>query len=203
MIRFISTLAAPVRALGKSCTGRGWRCLRAAWLPCALAAVCAHAQAVPAGSLLVTVRAVSSLTFSFVNGSGAGSPGICSITGAGTSTAALNLGTASIASDNQTCVTFTPASNGKSYTLANTVYVNVTQTGGTSTSYTLAAKLPSAAATGVKWTADGLTLATTSKKLTTSGVYGTNTGVNLSVTVQYSVATGSLAQTIDFTATAN
>lgn len=151
----------------------------------------------------MTVRAASHLTFSFVNASGAGSSGICSIVGGGTSTATLNLGTASIAGDNQPCVTFTPASTGKSYTLANTIYVNVTQTGGTSTSYSLAAALPTVPSTGVKWTADGKTLATTSKNLTTTGAYGANTGVSLSVTVQYSVGTGSLGQSIDFTATAN
>lgn len=173
------------------------------WLPCAFAALCAHAQAVPAGSLLVTVRAASSLTFSFVNASGSGSPGYCSLSGAGTSTATLNLGTASIVSDDQSCVTFTPASNGKSYTLANTINVNVTQSGGTSTSYTLAVALPTAPPTGVKWTADGKALTTSSKKLTTAGVYGANTGVSLAVTVDYSVSTGSLAQSIDFTATAN
>ncbi|MFP5235037.1 MAG: hypothetical protein ACLGSD_03975 [Acidobacteriota bacterium] len=203
MIRFIPNVCAPERGLGKFCASVRRRWFLTAWLPCVFAAMCAHAQAVPAGSLLVTVSAASKLTFAFVNASGAGSPGYCSLGGAGTSTASLNLGTASIASDDQTCVTFTPASTGKNYTLANTVYVNVTQTGGTSTSYTLAAALPSTPTTGVKWTADGKVLATTKKNLITSGVYGANTGVSLSVTVQYSVATGSLGQTIDFTATAN
>jgi len=198
MIRFISISVAPLRAVGKFCAGRGWRCLRAVWLPCVFATACGHAQAVPAGSLLVTVRQTAHLTFAFENGT----PGCTLTSGAGTHTATLNLGTASIVSDNQTCVTYTAGTNGTSYTLGDTIYVNVTKTGKSAT-YTLTAKLASAAPTGVQWAADSQNLSTTAATLTATGPYGSNLAVALAVTVQHTVTTSNLGEVIDFTATAN
>lgn len=204
MICVIAHFRARGRAKGRSCAGRQWRWLLAAWAFFTYAVLSASAQAVPAGSLLVTVRQTAHLTFAFENGTGAGSPGICSITGAGagTSTATLNLGTASIVNDNQSCVTYSAGTNGTSYTLGNTIYVRVTKSGNSS-SYTLTAKLGSTAPTGVQWSADSNALSSTASTLTTTGAYGSNVGVNLSVTVQHSVTTSNLGETIDFTATAN
>lgn len=202
MTRVISQIRARVGAKRSYCAGRQWRRLLTGWMLCAFGALFVRAQAVPVGSLLVTVRQTAHLTFAFENGTGAGSPGTCSITGAGTSSATLNLGTASIVSDNQTCVTYSAGTNGSSYTLGNTIYVRVTKSGNSAT-YTLSAKLGSAAPTGVQWSADSNALSTTASTLTTTGAYGSNIGVNLSVTVQHSVTTSNLGQTIDFTATAN
>lgn len=196
---------APLRARGYICAARRLSrfaalCVLSALTAAFTARTASAQQYAPAGSLLVTVQAASKLTFAFENKAGNGA---CSITGSGSTSATLNLGTASIADDSETCVTFTRGVNGTSYTLGNTFYVKVTQTGGKSASYTLTAKLAKAAPTGVTWQANDLTLSTVAVPVAATAPFSSNLGVTLGVTVQSTVTTKSLNQTIDLVATAN
>lgn len=175
------------------------RALAACLVACASA--CLHAQNTASSSLVVSMSVESSISLEFVNVSGAGNQGTCSITGADTSTASVNFGIASLSGDNQSCVSF--SQNGSSYTLSNNVYALVTQSNLSSSSYTLTASLGSAAPTGVVWTINSATLGTGTTSISTSGTYGSNLSMYLQVTVQHTVTTSNLSEAINFIATAN
>lgn len=182
--------------------GRKHLCRLMAYLLLSLgAASYACAQTTATSSLMVSMSVQSSISLVFVNGSGAGNPGICTITGANTNTASVNFGIASLAGDNQTCVSF--SSTSKSYTLSNNVYVLVSQSNLSSSNYTMTASLGSAPPTGVAWTINSSALSTGSTSVTTGGTYGSNLGLYMQVTVQSSVTASNLSETINFVATAN
>jgi hypothetical protein len=166
-----------------------------------LTAVSGLAQNTATGTLLVSMSVQSSISVEFVNVSGAGNQGTCSITGANTNTASVNFGIASLSGDNQSCVSF--SQNGSSYTLSNNIYTVVTQSNLTSSNFTLTASLGSSPTTGVVWSINSATLGTGSTSITTGGNYGANTSMYLQVTVQHTVASGSLNEVISLTATAN
>jgi hypothetical protein len=162
----------------------------------------AHAQNTASSNLVVSMTVQSSISLVFVNVGAAGTPGTCSITGANTNAASVNFGTASLAGDSLPCVSF--AANGTtSYTLSNNIYVLVTESNLTSANYTLTATLPSASLTGVGWTMNNTPLSTAPTTLTASGTYANNFAMYTQVTVQHTVAAGSLSQMIDLLATAN
>lgn len=161
----------------------------------------ARAQNTANSQLLVTMSVQSSISLQFVNVASAGSQGTCSISGAGTSNAAVNFGIASLSGDNQSCVSF--SQNGTSYTLSNNVYAVVTQSNLSSSGYTLTASLASAPLTGVTWNINSATLGTGNTSVTANGGYGNQLAMYLQVTVAHTVASGSLSQTINFVATAN
>jgi hypothetical protein len=162
----------------------------------------AGAQTTASSSLVISMSVQSSISLQFINSSNSGQ-GYCQLTGAGTSTAALNLGIASLAGDNQSCVIF--SATGSQYTLATWTYLEVTESNSSSSSYTLTAALGSAPPTGVTWQIAAMpnALSTSTQTVTTSESYATQYGMYLEVTVQKSVASGSLNETINFTATAN
>lgn len=176
-----------------------------AGLVCCLAAVPAHSQtSTTNSSLVVSMTVQSSISLVFVNVSGAGTQGTCSITNANTSAASVNFGIASIAGDNQPCVQF--AANGKnSYSLTNSLYALVTMANVQSSNYTLMAALSSTPPTGVIWKFSSMTgnLSTTPGQVTGSGTYGQNLQMYLTITVPATTASGDLSQTLNFTATAN
>lgn len=180
-----------------------WRYLTRAVAVCLLvgAAVGVRAQNTASSSLVVSMSVQSSISLEFVNVSGAGSQGTCIISGAGTSAASVNFGIASIAGDNQSCVSF--SKNGQNYTLSNDVYAVVTQSNLSSSNYSLTASLGSAAPTGVTWAINSATLSTASTSVTTGGTYGSNLALYLQVTVAGTVTATNLSETINFTATAN
>jgi len=161
-----------------------------------------RAQNTATSSLIVSMDVVSSISLEFVNVSGAGTQGTCSISGANTNAASVNFGIASLSGDNQSCVSF--AANGStSYTLSNNIYLFVTQSNIASGSYTLTASLPSSPPTGVTWVINSATLSTASTTISNGGNYGNNFGMYMQVTVQHTVASGNLSQTINLQATAN
>jgi len=166
-----------------------------------LAATLAHSQNTASGTLLVSMSVQSSISVAFINVSGAGNQGTCSITGANTNTASVNFGIASLSGDNQSCVLF--SQNGSSYTLSNNIYAVVTQSNLTSSNFTLTASLGSSPTTGVVWSINSATLGTGSTSITTGGNYSANTSMYLQVTVQHTVASGNLSEVINLTATAN
>lgn len=161
----------------------------------------ARAQNTANSQLLVTMSVQSSISLEFVNGPNAGNQGSCSISGAGTSTAAINFGIASLATDSQSCVSFSHTST--SYTLSNNVYAVVTQSNLSSSGYSLTASLASAPPTGVTWAINSATLGTGTSSVTANGGYGNQLAMYLQVTVASTVASGSLSQTINFVAMAN
>ena len=175
------------------------------WLACLLlgfgAAGLACAQTTATSSLVVSMSVQSSISLEFVNGSGAGTQGTCSITGANTSNASVNFGIASLAGDNQTCVSFTATT--KAYTLSNNIYTVVSQSNLASSNYTLTASLGASPPTGVAWTINSAALSTGTTTLTSGGTYGSNQALYLQVTVQNTVTTTNLSETINFVATAN
>lgn len=166
-----------------------------------LAAPLVQAQNTASGTLLVSMSVQSSISVEFVNVSGAGNQGTCSISGANTNAASVNFGIASLSGDNQSCVSF--SQNGSSYTLSNNIYTVVTQSNLSSSNFTLTASLGSSPTTGVVWSINSATLGTGSTSITTGGNYGANTSMYLQVTVQHTVASGSLNEVINLTATAN
>lgn len=163
----------------------------------------AHAQSTSTtGSLTVSMTVQSSISLVFLQSSSAGTQGTCSITGANTSTATLNFGIASIAGDNQSCVSF--AANSKnSYTLSNNIYYEVTESNTSSGSYSVTASLPSSPVSGVTWAASSQALSSSPVSITSNASYGSQQAVYLQVTVLSTVTTSNLSQSINFTATAN
>jgi hypothetical protein len=175
---------------------------------CAAAAVPVYAQSgtTSSSTLLVSMTVQSSISLQFVNnGSGVG---YCPVTGAGTNSAALNLGIASMSGDtldsqNGGCVNWYV--NGSSYNILNYVYVNVTQANTSSSTYTIKAALGSAPLSGVTWKFESMSsnLSTTPQQVSSTVAYGSDYGMQLLVTVASTVGSGSIGNTIDFTATAN
>jgi len=163
----------------------------------------ASAQSTTAtGSLSVSMTVQSSISFVFLQSTSPGAQGTCSISGANTSTASVNFGIASIAGDNESCISF--AASGKtSYTLSNNIYYEVTESNTSSASYSVSASLPTTPVSGVTWKASSLTLGSSPTSILTNGTYGKSESVYLQVTVLSSVTTSNLSQAIDFTATAN
>lgn len=184
------------------------RGLLAAAMLCIAAGAPLHAQSgkTASGSLVVSMQVQSSISLQFVNnGSGVG---YCQLTGAGTNSASLNLGIASVAGDNLDaanggCVNW--SGGGSSYSIYNYVYVDVTESNSTSANYSLTAALASAPESGVTWKFTSMSgnLSTTPSTIVSSENYNTNFGMQLEVTVTSSAASGSIGATIDFTATAN
>ncbi len=172
-----------------------------AGLLCCIAPAMANAQTTASGSLVVAMTVQSSISLVFVNGSGAGTQGTCSITGANTSTASVNFGIASIAGDNQSCVSFSVG--GTTYTLSNNLYLQVSQTNLSSNNFTLVGSLGAAPATGVTWTINSATLSTSSTTLTSYGTYGSNFAMYLQVVVHNTAPSGNIGEVLNFTATAN
>jgi hypothetical protein len=167
-----------------------------------MATAAGRAQTTTSSSLAVSMTVQSSISLVFVNVAGAGSQGTCSLNGANTNAASVNFGIASLSGDNQSCVSF--AANGStSYTLSNNIYTLVTQSNITSSNYTMTASLSSAPPTGVSWVINSATLGTAATTLTSGGTYGSNLDLFLVVTVQHTVASGNLSQTINLQATAN
>jgi hypothetical protein len=166
----------------------------------------AQAGQTASSTLVVSMQVQSTLSLVFVNnGSGVG---YCQVTGANTNSAALNFGIASVAGDNQTCVNFSTAGSGanETYTVASNVYLEVTATNTSSTSFSLTGALGTAPPTNVTWTIAAMPsppLSTTASTITSSTSYGAPYDMYLSVTVKKSVAAGSLSNTINFVATAN
>ena len=148
----------------------------------------------------------SSISLQFVNnGSGVG---YCPVTGAGTNSASLDLGIASMSGDtldsqNGGCVNW--YTSGSSYDILNYVYVNVTQANTSSNNYTMKAALGSAPLSGVTWKFESMTsnLSITPQTVSASIPYGSAYGMQLLVTVAHTVGSGSIGNTINFTATAN
>jgi hypothetical protein len=156
------------------------------------------------GSLTVSMTVQSSISLIFVQSPQVGNQDNCALTGANSSNAALNLGIATTAGDNESCVQFT-STTGKaaSYTLQDLVYYKVTDANTSSGSFSLTASLPSTPVTGVAWKLNSTALSSSATSITANGPYNSAQYFTLTVTVASTVTTNNLSQAIDFTATAN
>lgn len=168
----------------------------------------AHAQAGQKSSstLVVSMQVQSSISLVFVN-NGTGN-GYCQVSGTNTNAGALNLGIATIAGDSQSCVIFGTNGTGpaETYTVASNVFLEVTQSNSSSSSFSLTGALATAPPANVTWAIAAMPsppLSTSAKTITSSSTYGTPYSMYLSVTVQASLPAQSLSNTINFTATAN
>ena len=146
----------------------------------------------------------SSISLIFVQSPQVGTQDNCALSGANSSSAALNLGIATMASDNESCVQF-PSTGGStgSYTLQDLVYYKVTEANTSSGSFSLTAGLPSTPVTGVTWKLNSTSLSSSAISITANGPYNASQYFTLTVTVASTVTTSNLSQAIDFTATAN
>lgn len=147
----------------------------------------------------------SSISLIFVQSPQVGTRDNCALTGANSSSAALNLGIATTAGDNESCVQFTSVTKPMttSYTLQDLVYYEVTEANTSSASYSLTAGLPSTPITGVSWTLNSTALSSSATSITANGPYNSAQYFTLAVTVASTVTASNLSQAIDFTATAN
>ena len=127
---------------------------------------------------------------------------------AGTSSATMGFGTVGAYGTLATNVTRTNQTN--SFTISTFFDANVSESGLSSSGYTLAASLSSTAPAGLTVQIDSVTLSTTSATISTSGAYDTNVRHTLSVVVS-TAASGSggpttgaqLTSTINLVATSN
>lgn len=170
-----------------------------------LAAVARAQSTTTTGSLTVTMTVQSSISLVFVQSPQVGTTENCSLSGANTSSAALNLGIATTAGDNESCVSFAATGNGSTagYSLTDLIYYQVTKSNSSSNSYSLTATLPSTPVSGVTWSINSTNLSASPISVTANGAYSNSQYFTLKVNVLATVTTNNLSQTIDFTATAN
>lgn len=155
------------------------------------------------GTLSVALQNGSGLQFVFNSDSSGVTLG-----NAGTSAASLGFGTVSAYGTPAAGVTLTNGTS--SFTVSTKFDVNVSQSGLTSTSYTMTAALAAAAPTGVTLQIGSTTLTTSSQTIQTTGSYGSNTPYTLNAVI-LTAASGSggpttgtqLTSTINFTVTSN
>jgi hypothetical protein len=145
--------------------------------------------------MTVTVTVESSISISFEN-----VPKGCSLTGAGTNAATLNLGTVSPAGAANACVNHSVT--GTDYTVDTLFGVKVVKANNGSATYTLAAALVNADAAN-QWKIDSKNLSTTAVNLDTNAAYGSVQSKRLKLRIPQSTAPGVITNTIAFTATSN
>jgi hypothetical protein len=155
----------------------------------------AAAQGTASGSLTVTATVDSSIGLTFENDAAG-----VALTGAGSNTATMALGTISAYGTLATGVTRTLSAS--DFTVSSPFGVKVIKANTSSSSYTLAASLGSADATNT-WKVNAVTLSTSSQSLGSSFSYGSAVPHTVSLTVPFTAATGGISKVLNFTATAN
>jgi len=158
----------------------------------------ANAQVTSGGTLGVTADIAGSINLTFITDVAG-----FAVTGTGTGTASLPLGTVQMYGGTvPTNVTRTPHTN-VSFTLSTPIDVEVDLANSSSDSYSLVGALNAADLVNT-WTFN--TVAVTAGGIipqVTAGTYGTPAAYVLAVTIPASNTSGSLSNTINFTATAN
>ena len=136
-------------------------------------------------------------------------PGNVTLGNSGTSAASANFGIISAFGTLSAGVT-RPSVGPATFTVQTTFDVNVIEGGLTSANYTLTANLAAAAATGISYKVDAVSLTTAAQTIQTNGTYNSDVPHNLGLVVSMSApgaggpAVGfPITATINFTATAN
>ena len=170
-----------------------------------LLAVAAAMLAIPAlhaqdssGTLNVTATVDGSINLTFVSdGSGV------SLTGSGSATATVPFSTVSAYGSAPAAGITRTVTGETSFSVATPFDVRVVKANTASANYTLKATLSSADATNA-WLLNAVDVSDgTEKTITATGAYSTNASQTLKVTVPFSNTTGSVSNSISFTATAN
>jgi hypothetical protein len=171
-----------------------------------------HAQTTSSGGLTVngTIQPSISLTFAS-DTSGVSLTGISGNTGTGaTSNAAATLAFGNVAAYGlvpPTHVTQTLVGSGASvtaFTIATPFDIQVTEANSTSASYTLAAQLQTLDSNSNTWVIDSATITSASSTpVNTTQSYGAPISHTLTITIPVGNTSGSINNTINFTATAN
>jgi hypothetical protein len=124
------------------------------------------------------------------------------LTNGGTNAASLAFGTVSATTASANNITITNNSGASTFTVSTPVDVKVTLANSTSSKYTLTAQLSTN--DGNTWTVGGVAVTNGSAaQITNNGSYGTATSEAVAVTIPYSLTSGTVNNTITFTATAN
>lgn len=150
------------------------------------------------GTLGVSGELASSINLTFVTDANG-----LALTGSGTNAAGLDFGTISRFSTPAAHVTQT--SDTISFTVSTPFDVSVTKSNVTSANYALSAQLQTVDATNA-WTIDTFplpTAPTAPASLTVTGVYASNVLHTLFLTIPFSEGAATVANTINFLATAN
>lgn len=150
------------------------------------------------GTLAVTAELASSINLTFLTDANG-----VALTGSGTNTASLDFGAISEFTAPPAKVTETIAST--SFTVSTPFDVSVAKSNVTSANYALTAELQTTDAVN-GWTIDTFPLATVPAaptSLTVTGVYATNVLHTLFLTIPFSEGAATIANTINFVATAN
>ena len=150
------------------------------------------------GTLNVTASVDGSINLTFVSdGSGV------SLTGSGSATATVPFSTVSAYGSAPAAGITRTVTGETSFSVATPFDVRVVKANTTSANYTLKATLSSADATNV-WLINAVDVSDGSEKqITATGAYSTNASHTLKVTVPFSNTTGSVSNSLSFTATAN
>jgi hypothetical protein len=136
-------------------------------------------------------------------------PGSVALGNSGTSAASVNFGIISAFGTLSAGVT-RPSVGPATFTVQTSFDVNVIEGGLASANYTLTANLAAAAATGISYKVDAVSLTTAAQTITTTGTYNLDVAHNLGLVVSMSApgaggpAVGfPITATVNFTATAN
>jgi hypothetical protein len=158
----------------------------------------ANAQTTSGGTLNVTADIAGSINIIFTTAA-AGFP----VTGTGTATASLPLGTVQMFGGTVPTNVTRTVNTTVSFTISTPINVEVDLANLTSADYSLVGTLNSADAVN-SWTFNGIAVtATGTVPQVANGAYGTPAPYVFAVTIPASNNSGSLSNTINFTATAN
>jgi hypothetical protein len=156
----------------------------------------ASAQDTSTGTLTITATVESSIGLTFENDAAG-----VALTGAGTNTATMALGSISAYQAISTPgVTRTVSAT--DFTVSSPFGVKVVKANTSSATYTLAAALGSADTTN-GWRINATTLTTANQNVGTTYAYDTAVAHTVYLTVPFSASTGGLSKVLNFTATAN
>jgi hypothetical protein len=184
------------------------------YISCMRAAAVAALLLMSAGLLAQNPTASGVINGTLVNKNGISlvfdtDPAGVTLGNAGTAAASVNFGTVSAFGPLAGGVT-RPSVTAANFTVRTIFDVQVIQGGLNSSTYTLAANLAAAAATGFSYKVDTVTLTTTSQTIQANGAYGTDVAHNLDLVISTAApGTGGPAvntpvtTTINFLATAN
>jgi hypothetical protein len=156
----------------------------------------------PTAQLLFHGDLMSSVTLIFQNNPNAGKSGYCPLTNSGTNNVGLDLGSASATTpDNLACVQYTSFFGYYLVSSAFDVLVGITNS--SSPNYQLAAQISTAPPAGVSWLINGTTMSTSLTTIETANGYAQPVTQTLRVLVNNTAVAQTLAESINFLATAN
>jgi hypothetical protein len=157
----------------------------------------ANAQAVGSGTLGVTADVEGSLLVTLSTGTAG-----LAMTGTGTAAGSLPLGTVSMFGGSVPTNVTKTVNGVTGFTLSTPIAIQVDLANTTSESFNMVASLTTADPLDI-WSINSIAITNTPATIITAGAYATNTSYPFSLFVPIGQATGTITNTINFTATAN